>query len=94
MSDTRDEILSRILIIERNLLSKNIDEKKLQAAFNALDDLWDASGGSEYVAFEMASDQAMAVLVRLLLSSSYAGISNFNEIREMAGSCLSVELID
>ena len=75
------------------MLSSNVDEKKLQAAFSALDDLWDASGGSDSVAYEMADDMVISIFIRLLQPSSYFAITNIDEIREIAGSVSSPTIL-
>jgi hypothetical protein len=85
MHDTRHEIVSRIRVLEASLFSAHVDEGKLQAAFRALDELWDASGGSDVVALAMADDEVVGVLIRMLRPGSYFDIPDVDEFREIAG---------
>ncbi len=92
--DTRHEILSRIRVLENNLFLTLVDEDKIQAAFRALDDLWDASGGSDDVARVMAGDECIGVLIRMLQAASYFDATNIDEIREIAGDNTYTSNID
>ena len=88
LDETRHEISVRINILSKNLLRPRHGDCDADAVFHALDDLWDASAGSDDVAIVISEKSTLNVLIRLLQPAEYADSQLMEEVQEMVANVM------